>query len=190
MDKYRGISVEEFLTTDEIEAILNFAINTNSWQQLDPGSFWDNRTIDANTIYAKYDKEVGRLMFDIRDRISTKIKEFYKLTDVYADVVTLVRWFPGQEQPIHADDMSGTPDEEKFNHREFGSIVYLNNNYSGGKTYYSNYDIDVIPKPGMLAIHPGDQDHMHGVSKIEGATRYTIASFWTTGKKFYTQRSL
>ena len=32
-------------------------------------------------------------------------------------------------------------------------------------------------------MHPGDPEHLHGVTKIEGGMRYTIASFWTYEKE-------
>jgi hypothetical protein len=85
-------------------------------------------------------------------------------------------------QPPHADDMTDT-NISGFEHRSFGSIIYLNNDYLGGHTYYPNFDIEIIPEAGKLAVHPGDPNHLHGVTKIENGIRYTVASFWTTEKE-------
>jgi hypothetical protein len=74
---------------------------------------------------------------------------------------------------------------EWFNHREYGAIIYLNDNYSGGHTYYPNHNFDIAPAVGKLAIHPGDPEHLHGVSKIEDGVRYTLASFWTQDEKYF-----
>ena len=185
MANYRGIAISDFLTIEEISLILDFAKNTESWERSTIDPFWDNRLIRAQDIYDQYDKQLGLLMFDLRNRTAEKIKEAYRLNEVYADMTTLVRWFPGQEQTLHADDMTNLEGHEHFNHREFGSIIYLNNNYSGGNTYYSQHDIQIVPEPGMLAVHPGDTEHFHGVTKVEGNIRYTIASFWTTNKQYH-----
>ena len=184
MSEYRGVTAEHFLTSEEIEKILAFARATDSWEKLEPGGFWDNRVVSGQNIHTSHSEEVGALLLEIRNRTAEKIKQAYSLPDVYADLTCLVRWFPGQEQPLHADDMKNLDGHEQYHHREFGSIIYLNDDYSGGRTYYSQHSIEVIPQPGLLAVHPGDSDHMHGVSKIEDATRYTIASFWTTNKTF------
>jgi hypothetical protein len=190
MSTYRGIAVENFLTDDEVKTILDFAQSTDSWEKLQPGDFWSDRVIAAQTIYTNHNKEVGQLMFELRNRTADKIKEAYGVENAYADITTLVRWFPGQEQTPHADDMTNVDGHEAFHHREFGSILYLNDNYSGGHTYYPDHGIEVTPKSGMLAVHPGDTDHFHGVTKIEDGIRYTIASFWTTNKDFHDGWSL
>lgn len=182
---YRGIALENFLTVEEVELILKFAESTENWERLQDGDFWDNRVIPAQKIYDDYDKEVGKLMLDIRNRTAKEIEAAYGLEKVYADITTLVRWFPGQEQTPHADDMTNVDGHEWFHHREYGSIAYLNDNYSGGHTYYPDYLIEVKPQSGMLAVHPGDTEHFHGVTKIQDGIRYTIASFWTTDKTFH-----
>jgi hypothetical protein len=38
--------------------------------------------------------------------------------------------------------------------------------------------MQITPEMGKLAVHPGDVDHLHGVTKIEENVRYTIAFFW------------
>lgn len=184
MNEYRGVTAEHFLTSEEIEKILAFARATNAWERHQPGSFWDNRVLSAQQIRSTYSEEVGVLLYDIRNRMAEKIKEHYHVPRIYADVVVLARWFPGQEQAPHADDMRNVDGHEDFHHREFGSVLYLNEDYLGGHTYYPDYSIEVTPKAGMLAIHPASPDHLHGVTKVEDGMRYTIASFWTTHENY------
>ena len=126
MEKYNGLVVESFLDSDQLEIILDFAKNTDGWERSEPGSFWDNRVMAAQNIYRSYSKEVGLIMLDIRNRTAEEIKKHYQIPEIYADVTVLARWFPGQEQPPHADDMSNVEGHEAFHHREFGSILYLN----------------------------------------------------------------
>ena len=176
---FNAKTIENFILKEDTEYLVNLANSTDLWEIIE-NSFWNNRTIDFNKIL-KHDKNAAVIMLDAKIRCGQKIKEFYDLEEVYADSLHLIRWFPEMEQLPHADDMTNT-EVKGLEHRAFGSIIYLNNNYFGGHTYYPNFDVEITPKPGMLAIHPGDVEHLHGVTKIEGAMRYTIASFWTLDK--------
>lgn len=172
--------VDNIISKEDCEYLIQCAISSDLW---DHGGheFWDNRVIDYNSMLS-FDKKAATIMYDSNIACRQIIKDFYRLdNDIYSDTLQVIRWFPGMEQPPHADDMSNT-EVHGFSHREFGSIVYLNDEYSGGQTYYPNFDFYVTPKAGSIAIHPGDQEHLHGVTKIEGGIRYTIASFLTSRK--------
>lgn len=183
MSNFKAKVIEDFLTKTEIDEILKFAKSQNQWES--GGDFWDNRVFNVSTIGNSYSKELGDTFYRIRGRISKAISELYSVSHAYPDTTQLVRWFPGLEQAPHADDMTNADGHEWFHHREYGAIIYLNDDYSGGETYYPQHNFSISPKAGMLAIHPGDPNHMHGVTKIDGGIRYTISSFWTTNKEFY-----
>jgi len=171
---YRGIKIDGFLTKEQASYIIEQAISSDLWEESED-RFWTNRLINCSNI-ERYDPEVARLMKDANRRCKEVLKDKYGL-DCKSDTLQIIRWFPGMEQPLHADDMTNT-EHRGFEHRLFGSIIYLNEDYQGGKTYYGNFDIEITPQAGTLAIHPGDVEHLHGVTKIEGGTRYTIAQFW------------
>ena len=172
--------IENFISSKDCMYLVNLANSSDLWGG-GGSEFWDNRVINYHNI-ASHDKNAASIMLDANVRCGQKIKELFNLEEIYSDTLQIIRWFPGMEQHPHADDMSNT-DIVGFDHRAFGSIVYLNNNYSGGHTYYPNFNFEVIPKTGALAIHPGDAEHLHGVTKIQDGIRYTIASFWTQRKE-------
>jgi hypothetical protein len=176
--------INNFLTKEECSYFVNLVKNVEPWET-GGSEFWNNRSLNGINIYNNIDKIAGKLIYNIRDRIKETIKQEYKLDDVYPDLCQIVRWFPGQEQSPHADDMKNTEENDWFHHRDYGAIIYLNDDYDGGHTYYPNYNFDIKPEVGTLAIHPGDSDHLHGVTKIEKYTRYTIASFWTRDKEYF-----
>lgn len=179
----KAVVIDNFLSIEEVEKIISFAKLSNDWERAD--GIWNKRSLTARNIYNSGNIEIGKLLYSIRDRIRNQIKISYGLDDIYPDLIQIVRWFDGQEQPPHADDMKNAgPGHDWFHHRDFGSIIYLNDEYSGGKTYYPQHDFSIDPVPGRLAIHPGDSNHLHGVTKISGGTRYTIASFWTKDKEY------
>jgi len=177
--------IKNFLTNEECKYLIQTIKNVEPWES-GGSDFWNNRSLNGPHIYSNIDKMAGRLIYNIRDRIAETIKKEYNLVnDVYPDLSQIVRWFPGQEQPPHSDDMKEVSGHEWFHHRHYGSIIYLNDDYEGGNTYYPNHNFSIKPEIGTLAIHPGDEEHLHGVTKIEKSIRYTIASFWTLDKEYF-----
>lgn len=174
------ILLKNFISKEDCKYLINFAENSNLWGG-SGNKFWENRIIDYRDVITN-DKVAASIMLNANIRCAQKIKENYNLKNkIFSDTLQIIRWFPGMEQPPHADDMSNT-EVKGFSHREFGSIIYLNDNYRGGHTFYPNFNFEITPESGSLAIHPGDSEHLHGVTKIEEAVRYTIASFWTSDR--------
>ncbi len=176
---FNAVTKENFITKENCEYLIKIATELDIWESGGTG-FWENRVLNYYTILQR-DKKAAEIMLDANNRCGNIIKNNYAIPEVYSDTLQIVRWFPGMEQPPHADDMTNT-DIPGFEHRVFGSIIYLNDDYEGGQTYYPNYKISITPQAGKLAVHPGDPEHLHGVTKIEGGMRYTIASFWTLDK--------
>lgn len=177
--------VDNFLSEEDCNFLIKTVNSIDIWE--DGGNeFWNNRCLNAINIYNNISKDAGKLLYNIRNNIKESIKKEYDLnTEVYPDLTQIVRWFPGMEQNPHSDDMADIEGRTWFNHRNFGAIIYLNNNYSGGQTYYPDHNFFVEPKVGRLALHPGDKDNFHGVTKVNDNIRYTIASFWTFDKGYY-----
>lgn len=181
---FNAKTTKDVVSKDEIKYILDVVKTIEPWEN-GGSDFWNNRSLNASVLYNNGYTELGRLLYDIRNRIKKIILEQYGESEIYPDLLQIVRWFPGMEQPPHADDMTDSEGTEWFHHRHYGSIIYLNDDYSGGETYYPQHNQSIKPIAGMLALHPGDTNHYHGVSKIENSIRYTIASFWTRDKEYF-----
>jgi hypothetical protein len=181
---FNAKALPNFISKKDSENIISLVSQIEPWEQ-GGDSFWSNRSLNARTIYNNYDKDLGIYLYELRLKVANKIKELYKVDEIYPDLFQVIRWFPGMEQQPHADDMTDTENNEWFHHRDFGAIIYLNNDYKGGETYYPQHNQSIVPEVGKLAVHPGTPDHMHGVTKIENSVRYTIASFWTKDRSYY-----
>ena len=167
----------KFLSEEEVNKFLDLMQNQDAWEKSEV-EFWNNRLISFYNVREKFGADVANLFSEIVDRTKDFIIKEYELDkDITPGAISICRWFPGMEQPPHADDMTNT-DTKGYEDNAFGSVIYLNENYAGGKTYYPDYGIEVTPESGKLAVHPGDVNHMHGVTKVEENIRYTIASFW------------
>jgi len=172
---------DNFLSLEDTTKIVEALSTTDGWEK-SPVEFWDNRVININAVDRLFGPDISSIVLDSTMKVKDFISKEYGLEEeLVADIVTLCRWFPGMEQPPHADDMTNS-EVKGFEHRVFGAIIYLNDNYEGGKTYYPTHGVEITPKAGSLAVHPGDPEHLHGVTKVEGNVRYTIASFWAYDK--------
>lgn len=176
---FQGNVIANFITEEERLQFINF-INTlteEDWFDIQPAEIWSHRVFNSNKIM-KRDPELLKLMVDIRDRASSIIKELSGLEKtLYSNGLSIVRWEKGSSQPPHADQSNG------YDYREFGSVLYLNDDYQGGSIHFPQYGIDIKPIGGTYAFFPGDLNHMHGVSEIKDNTRYTFPIFWTYDKE-------
>jgi hypothetical protein len=183
----KAVTLDNFISKKDADALVRFAESVETWDQDGNDSFWDNRSLNAINIYENYDKDIGTYLYELRSRIGVAMASAYGESAVYPDLFQIVRWFPGQVQSPHADDMTDQKGEnlDWFAHRHYGSILYLNDNYGGGHTYYPQHNFEIVPKAGTLAMHPGTPDHMHGVTTIENSIRYTVASFWSRDREYF-----
>jgi len=167
---------ESFLSEEECKYFIDFALNSNNWSS--GGKDWEDRILFFE--HLDPDSPVREKAMVIASKIKDKIINDFNIRDIWPDTIHVVRWPEGSVQEPHADSVwqDGTPNISSW--RSFGSIIYLNDDFDGGKTYYTNYEYEVEPKIGSLLIHSANLKSTHGVTQVGGGTRYTIASFWTT----------
>ena len=84
------------------------------------------------------------------------------------DWFEIVKWpTPNRGKQLHSDDAS--------NRTSLSSIIYLNNNYEGGHTFFED-GTSFAPVEGRAIFFDGKY-YRHGVSSISNGTRYTVASW-------------
>jgi hypothetical protein len=62
---------------------------------------------------------------------------------------------------------------------DIATLIYINNNYSGGDIYFPEYNISHKPEPGDLLTFPDNPDYVHGVRAISDGIRYTTPRWFT-----------
>lgn len=162
---------KSFLDKETCSVFLNLAKQTEEWEG-GGHDFWANRVLHFKKIFG--------LNNNIQNTVVNKIRNFINIkynTEVYCDTIDIIRWTEGLSQPPHIDACEG------LEYRDYGCIIYLNDDYEGGHTYYPDRSIDINPISGMIVVHPGSEDYYHGVTEVKNNVRYTIASFWTTTKE-------
>ena len=120
--------------------------------------------------------------------------EIYKATGkvFYPEMSTMTEWPIGGIQEPHLDTYSKQEHEDpdideeerkKSPRPEWTVIVYLNNNYTGGETYFP--PSDYYPFGTQIEKEIGDGllfqgiHHPHGVFKVRRAPRHTLAIWFS-----------
>lgn len=62
---------------------------------------------------------------------------------------------------------------------DIATLIYLNNDYSGGEIYFPDYDVYIKPDAGDLVCFPDTPDFVHGVKPITDGVRYTSPRWFT-----------
>jgi len=164
---------DNLLSKDECDYLIWLATESEDWRR-PTIPFWNDRNCQ---LFGMLENRPSaglvsqKIALDIHDRIKRTISEWFG-QEAYVDQIGIVRWPVGSWQMTHIDQVEGTD-------RVAGSVVFLNDDYTGGKPFYPYYGLQVQPKTGMLYAHDAGHSHLHGVTKIFGTTRYTISSTWT-----------
>ena len=104
---------------------------------------------------------------DIKNRLDEKSKE---LNGSKVDWMQIVRWPVGSKQNLHFDNAKeGT---------KLASIVYLNDEFEGGETYFKE-GITISPKKGRVLFFDGNY-FKHGVNKVNKLERFVIAAWYNS----------
>jgi hypothetical protein len=88
------------------------------------------------------------------------------------------KWEPGAYARKHSDNTDEHGHSGAFTRSRYAAFLYLNDNFDGGLLQFSDQDITIQPKVGMLAAFDGGFNNMHEVTLITRGVRYTIGSFW------------
>ena len=174
MKRFISIS-ENYLSPNNCENYLKFCKESKKWGNRIPNDVWSGRVI-----YQSLSDN-----FDYLKNVENKIKTDFEITDtIYPDYLGLVKWENGDIQHPHADGQLENNIQHPYHWRDFGCVLYLNDDYEGGEIYFPNQNIEIKPKPNTLVFFPGTLEYLHGVKEITGGVRYTLTSFWTLNKNY------
>ena len=90
--------------------------------------------------------------------------------DTYVECAQIVEWCKGSQQLPHHDVAREATKST--------SITYLNDDFEGGETYFTEEDLIIKPKRGKTVFFDG-KEFEHGVQKITQGIRYTLAVWYS-----------
>ena len=168
------IEFENFVSQQDCNRILQW-FKSQTREAQNGESFFDSRTIPYTSVTDPWVKwRMNLFRFETTFQAITTYQQ--RLFPEYTD---LVYWPIGKSMDVHSDAYYSDGSPGKYPHRKVSGVLYLNDNYSGGSTYFPEQDVYVAPKTGKLILFPSDFQHPHGVTTVERADRYTMPIWFT-----------
>jgi hypothetical protein len=130
---------------------------------------------DKDTSNKTYEQWIGKIIesrdvpiiINLGTQVKEKIHELYPIKVKQVNIPYIVRWSKDDNMEPHVDDL-GT------DNYHMASLIYLNDDYSGGEISFISHDISIKPDKGDLIIFPGNLHYAHEVKTINSGFRYTI----------------
>ena len=121
-----------------------------------------NRAINVDQLIQHTDDDVFKIL---RYMLDSHIRSVADRT--FINYFELVEWPEGSSQSTHLD----------YEYHSWTTIVYLNDDFSGGQTLVGNNMIQ--PQQGMAVSFQG-RTTQHSVLPVAQGTRYTLAAWYKT----------
>lgn len=188
---HRLVVIPNFIDSDvlrEIADLLSKAKATNLNTMLDGGieratSIYDGNTkrhvnlpsgtIDSLGNYALYKTLDGQV-----SRIKEEIERSFFLEVHPEPRYSITVYDTGTELLSHFDGAEELPTPHGHPHRDVSSVLYLNDDFTGGVFSLDIQKISISPKAGTLILFPGTEPFTHSVSILESGLRYIVPQFW------------
>jgi len=182
VDKEDALYIQNFVQTiDEWENGMQDTFNEDG-DCIYMQNYWWNR-VCSGEIIKRLDEKAFEIIQKYVDKMADLIEEKHAV-EVVGRPPVLVRWLPGNKQEPHADKQLNDGRPNPFPLYDINSVIYWNEDFTGGEFYYPEYDIEYKITEGMAVAHPGDVNYLHGVREIISGVRWTTPSFYTvTGFK-------
>lgn len=171
---YRDDFVDEY-TLEELHRLYNFIDLEDYWYDTGQG-----RVFHISKVFTEWkNKKYYSLLIDVLKEIKKEIETSFDIeAPVYADSYMFVKWIEGKQQYPHADSHHNTGRPNNTPWRKFSTVLYLNDEFDGGETYFPDHDLSIEPKKGRLALFSSGLDYKHGVNRVENGVRKNLIAFW------------
>lgn len=184
--------IKNFVDLEDLKTIQKFLPTINEWmdagenQYSEDGtctydaSYWQNRQCSGE-ILSRINLDIYNLVDKYIIKMKWLLEDHFKLK-LFARPPVIIRWFSGLEQQPHADKQLNDGSPNPFPTYDLNSLIYYNDDFTGGELYYPQHDLEIKPEPGLAVAHPGDVNYLHGVKKVTSGERFTTPSFYTITK--------
>jgi len=128
------------------------------------------------------DSESASGVYDISLRCKKKIEVELCTPELIVETVFLACLWPGDLQIPHADSERREDGRWVPNHtpqRVYTSLIYLNNNFTGGELVFPDRDVVIMPTPGLFVGFPTNHKFVHAVRNVLSGKRYSLPVWFT-----------
>ncbi len=140
---------------------------------------WSGRYI-ADAKLPETEIDTLRVAMQLRHLTTLRIlKELAPPYFVFSDTSQLERWEVGDAMTPHAGNIQPDGSPGFAPHRAYSSVLFLNDDYAGGETYFPGLGARIRPEAGTLLVFDAGPGHVHGVSPVTRGVRYMYAGGFT-----------
>ena len=126
------------------------------------------------------------LMNNMINLAKKEIESFYGCEELTSFEGGLVKLTEGASNGLHSDmyklDGSEWDDgTERQDELKYSALIYMSDyglDFTGGKIYFPQQDLEVRPEKGMLIFFKGDLEHTHEVTEVLSGERYALVMFF------------
>ena len=173
--------IKNFLTNRELDCIKKYIeYNVNNFIYLDKYDKQKSLALFEQDDKSK-SKAVLDIFLDLNKRVSQTIKEKF-LVDIdtnFTFLGSIVKYEPGMFLHRHVDNPKASSNNYIINRRSISSIIYYNDDYTGGEIYFNKQGFKIKPDPGSILIFSSYQPYEHEVLPVTSGSRYITPSFWS-----------
>lgn len=178
--------IDKFLKDDECKKLIEMINNnhTKSTVSSDDGSKYDNNSRTSSTSHFR-EEEYAKL-------ITNKISAYLGIKPSHAEPLQGQYYQPGEYFKAHTDYFHhDTPGiyakhcEKKGGNRTITFMIYLNEDFKGGETYFTKNKLSIVPKAGRCvywnSLHkdgtPNEYTEHEG-STIQSGRKYIVTQWY------------
>lgn len=152
--------IENVLSKEEHDQLLNYVININSWQTQPWG------------VKFFVSKEMPKEIVDMLEKVFRIA--YQKCVDLY-DVE--LRVFEREEVHLIKFEIGYKMNEHVDTTGDFAAIYYINDDYKGGEINFPWHNLKIKPKSNSFIIFPSNQEYLHEVLENTDKERYS-STLW------------
>lgn len=128
------------------------------------------------------DSESVSSVYDITLRCKEKIEVYLSTSELFVESFFIACLFSGVSHIPHTDNERREHGRWVPNHtpqRDYTGLAYLNDDFKGGELVFSDLDIVITPKPGLLVAFSSNHKFVHTVPKVLCGKRYSLPVWFT-----------
>lgn len=178
------IGYENFISDEDCDKIVEYLKVKTEWN---PVAFYesygmnmieDDQDLERFGLHRTY---LGDLAVRMKETVEQAHNRPVKRVSTHAQ-----KWETGSFASFHSDnsDMDGNP--SAWEPSKLVCLLYLNNDYGGGRLTFRDHDISISPPKGILITFPGGIKNVHAVEEVTSGCRYTLGAFWDYAESEYT----
>lgn len=171
---HRIVVIDNFISEEDAKSLMS---EINNPSEINPYPDYYKQRFGGTAF--PYNKNVQSLLKKYGDLSNEKHKELNGFYDsIYTFKAFGSKWLPGSSGPVHTDAQDPEP------WIEWSTVIYLNDEYTGGKIYFPRQRFEYQPKKYSAVFFPSaGTEYVHGISEILSGERYTLLYMHTSIKK-------